>query len=120
MKFWLAIPALIVAAAVASADDVRSQPLLLHSPAPAARAMKYALLPDLMDTTPGNAADHYRRAIQNWRKDGPPRNSRRRSSARIMVSRAAQRSATRRIGAIAEAVRIDLPRSGSRDTMRTV
>ena len=35
--------------------------------------MKYALLPDLMDTTPGNAADHYRRAIQNWRTDGPPK-----------------------------------------------
>jgi hypothetical protein len=72
MMIWLATPALIVAAALASADDVRSRPLLLHSPTPAARAMKYALLPDLMDTTPGNAADHYRRAIQNWREGGPP------------------------------------------------
>ena len=73
MKHILATLALILLAATAAADDdVRSKPLTLHAPAPAARALKYGLLPDLMDTTPGNAADHYRRATQNLRDEAPP------------------------------------------------
>ncbi|HVS38251.1 MAG TPA: hypothetical protein VMS17_22020 [Gemmataceae bacterium] len=58
--------ALLVAAA-AQADDVCSKPLTLHPPAAAPRAVQYALLPDLMDTTTGNAAEHYRRAAQKLR-----------------------------------------------------
>ena len=30
--------------------------------------MQYALLPELRDTTPGNAADHYRQAIKNMKQ----------------------------------------------------
>jgi hypothetical protein len=63
--------ALLAAAAAPAADDVRSVPLTLHAPAPAARALRYALLPELMDTTPGNAADHYRQAIKNMKQDVP-------------------------------------------------
>ncbi len=35
-------------------------------------ALKYALLPELQDTTPGNAVDHYRQAIKNLKQDAPP------------------------------------------------
>ena len=48
--------ALLAAATAAADDDVRSKPLTLHAPAPAARAMQYALLPELQDMIPGNAA----------------------------------------------------------------
>jgi hypothetical protein len=72
MKHILALLMLVAAGAYAAADDVRSRPLMLHSPALVARALKYGLLPDLMDTTPGNAADHYRRATQNLREEAPP------------------------------------------------
>ena len=73
MKHILATLALILLAATAAADDdVRSKPLTLHAPAPAARALKYALLPELQDTTPGNAVDHYRQAIKNLKQDAPP------------------------------------------------
>ena len=68
----LAFALALLAAAAAPADDVRSKPLTLHAPTPAAQALQYALLPDLMDTTPGNAADHYRRATQNLREEAPP------------------------------------------------
>ncbi len=68
----LAFALALLAAAAAPADDVRSRPLILHAPAPAVRALQYALLPDLMDTTPGNAADHYRQATKNLRDEAPP------------------------------------------------
>ena len=72
MKRILATLALILLAATAAARRRPIQTPDAPCPRPAARVMKYALLPDLMDTTPGNAADHYRRAVQNWRKEGPP------------------------------------------------
>jgi hypothetical protein len=72
MKHTLSLLTLLAAGAFAAADDVRSRPLIFHAPAPAARAMQYALLPDLMETTPGNAADHYRRAIPYWKEQAPP------------------------------------------------
>ena len=62
----------LLAAAAAPADDVRSKPLTLHIPPPPARALQYALLPELRDTTPGNAVDHYRQAIKNMKQDAPP------------------------------------------------
>ena len=62
----------LLAAAAAPADDVRSKPLTLHVPPPPARALQYALLPELRDTTPGNAVDHYRQAIKNMKQDAPP------------------------------------------------
>ena len=61
----------LAAAPAAADDDVRSKPLTLHPPAPAPRALRYALLPELQDTTPGNAVDHYRRAIKNLSQDAP-------------------------------------------------
>jgi hypothetical protein len=61
----------LLLAATAPADDVRSKPLTLHAPASAARALQYTLLPELCDTTPGNAADHYRRAAQLMREVAP-------------------------------------------------
>jgi hypothetical protein len=57
--------ALIFLVAAAPADDVRPKSLTLHAPASADRALQYALLPELRDTIPGNAADHYQQAIQN-------------------------------------------------------
>ncbi len=72
MKHTVLLLALLAAGAFAAADDVRPRPLILHAPAPAARAMKYALLPDLMETTPGNAADHYRLAVPVWKEQAPP------------------------------------------------
>ncbi len=62
----------LVAVAAAPADDVRSVPLTLHPPAAAPRALKFALLPELNDTIPGNAVDHYRQAIKNMNQDAPP------------------------------------------------
>jgi hypothetical protein len=67
-----AVALLLLTAAVAAADDVRSKPLTLHPPGPVARALQYALLPELQDTTPGNAADHYHQAIENMKQDAPP------------------------------------------------
>ncbi len=68
---------LFLAAETAAADDVRSKPLALHAPAPSAQALKYALLPELFDTTPGNAVDHYRQAIKSMKQDLPPEKERR-------------------------------------------
>jgi hypothetical protein len=68
----LVLLAAATAATAAADDDVRSKPLTLHLPAPAARALKYALLPELSDTTPGNAVVHYRLAIVNMKQDAPP------------------------------------------------
>ena len=64
--------ALLAASTTAAENDVRSKPLTLHPPAPAARALRYALLPELQDTTTGNAVDHYRQAIKNLQQDLPP------------------------------------------------
>src|SRR3954464_11938874 len=74
MKHFLSAVALAFLAAVTAAadDDVRSKPLTLHAPAPAARALQYALLPELQDAIPGNAVDHYRQAIKNMKQDAPP------------------------------------------------
>ncbi len=68
----LAFALALLAAAAAPADDVRSKPLTLHVPPPPARRCRYALLPELRDTTPGNAVDHYRQAIKNMKQDAPP------------------------------------------------
>ena len=62
----------LLAAAAAPADDVRSKPLTLYIPPQPSRALQYALLPELRDTTPGNAADHYRQAIKNMKQDAAP------------------------------------------------
>ncbi|HVS39302.1 MAG TPA: hypothetical protein VMS17_27340, partial [Gemmataceae bacterium] len=68
----LALGMLLLAVAAAPADDVRSKPLTLYPPAPAQRALKFSLLPELQDTIPGNAVDHYHKAIQNMKQDAPP------------------------------------------------
>jgi hypothetical protein len=75
MKFWLRpLGLLLVATATAAADDdVRSKPLTLHPPAAADRALRYALLPELQDMTPGNAAEHYRQAIKDITREGQQR-----------------------------------------------
>ncbi len=73
MKHILSAFALaLLGAAVAPADDVRSKPLTLPVAPPSPRALKYALLPELNDTIPGNAVDHYRQAIKNMKADAPP------------------------------------------------
>ncbi|HVS38250.1 MAG TPA: hypothetical protein VMS17_22015 [Gemmataceae bacterium] len=61
----------LLAAAAAPADDVRSKPLTLHIVSPEQRALKHALLPELKDSIPGNAVDHYRQAIKNLKADAP-------------------------------------------------
>ena len=63
--------ALLVSAA-APANNARSKPLTLHVAPPPSRALQYALLPELRDTIPGNAVDHYRQAIKNMKQDAPP------------------------------------------------
>ena len=68
----VALPLLAGLTAVAD-DDARSKPLILHPPVPAARALEYPLLPDLMDTTPGNAADQYRQAIKDITREAQQR-----------------------------------------------
>jgi hypothetical protein len=70
-RIFLAVALVLSAVVTASADDVRSKPLTLHPPAPAARALQYALLPELYETTPGNAVDHYRQALRNLKQDAP-------------------------------------------------
>ena len=62
--------ALLLAAAT-PADDVRSKPLTLPVAPPPPRTLEFALLPELYETTPGNAADHYRQAIKNLKADAP-------------------------------------------------
>jgi hypothetical protein len=75
MKHILLTFALVfLGAAAAPADGIRPKQLTLYAPAPAERALQYALLPELRDTIPGNAADHYRRAIKNMKQDAPDRN----------------------------------------------
>ncbi len=71
-RILVAFALVLLSVAPAPADDVRSKPLTLHPPASAAPALQYALLPELQDLTPGNAADHYRQAIKNLKKDAPP------------------------------------------------
>jgi hypothetical protein len=65
----LAFALIFLVAAAAPAGDLRPKPLTLYAPAPAERALQYALLPELRDTIPGNAADHYRQAIRNMEQD---------------------------------------------------
>jgi hypothetical protein len=66
-----AVALLCLAAATAAADDdVRSRSLALHPPA-SARALRYPLLPEVGDSLPGNAVDHYRQAIQHLKQDAP-------------------------------------------------
>jgi hypothetical protein len=65
----LAFALVLLGAAAAPADDLHPKVLTLHAPVPAERALQFALLPDLRDTTPGNAADHYRQAIRNMEQD---------------------------------------------------
>ncbi len=62
----------LLAAAPAAADDVRSIPLVLYPPAASSRPLQYPLLPELRDTIPGNAVTHYRQAIKNMKQDAPP------------------------------------------------
>ena len=64
---------LFLAATTAAADDdVRSIPLALHPAAAPSPALKYALLPELRDSLPGNAVTHYRQAVKNMKQDAPP------------------------------------------------
>jgi hypothetical protein len=63
---------LFLAVATAAAEgDIPSVPLILHPAASPMPALKYPLLPELRDTIPGNAVDHYRQAIQNMKQDAP-------------------------------------------------
>ena len=66
---FLAFALVLLVAVAAPADDVHPKVLTLHAPAPAQRALQYALLPELRNTVPGNAADHYRQAIRNMEQD---------------------------------------------------
>ena len=62
----------LLTAATAAADDVRSIPLVLYPPAASSRSLQCPLLPELRDTIPGNAVTHYRQAIKNMKRDAPP------------------------------------------------
>jgi hypothetical protein len=63
-----------LSASTAAADGaVHSIPLILHPAAAPSPALKYALLPELRDTIPGNAVTHYRQAVKNMKQDLPPR-----------------------------------------------
>jgi hypothetical protein len=70
--YWAPALLLLAAATAAADDDVRAKPLTLHAPPPGVRALQYPLLPELRDSTPGNAVDHYRQAIKNMKQDAPP------------------------------------------------
>lgn len=61
-----------LAAATAEADDIHPVPLILHPAAEPSPALKYTLLPQLIDTIPGNAVIHYRQAVKNMKRDAPP------------------------------------------------
>jgi hypothetical protein len=75
MKHILVAFALILLGAAATpADDVHPKVLTLHVPAPSERALQYALLPELRDTIPGNAARHYHQAVKILMKDVRPKN----------------------------------------------
>jgi hypothetical protein len=51
---------------------VHSIPLTLHPAAAPSPALKYALLPELRDTIPGNAVTHYRQGLKIMKRDVPP------------------------------------------------
>jgi hypothetical protein len=66
-------PALVAAAlaAPASAQEVEPVRITLHPAAAAAPALRYHLLPQLHEMTAGNAAERYRQAIAEMKKDRP-------------------------------------------------
>ncbi len=65
------LAALCLLLAVAAAAPRPPKLLTLHPPAPVPRALKYALLPELCETTPGNAAALYRQAAREMQQNGP-------------------------------------------------
>ncbi len=62
----------LLAAAAAPAEDIPPTAFILHPAALSTPALKFALLPELRETIPGNAVDHYRQAIKNLKQDLPP------------------------------------------------
>jgi DNA-binding CsgD family transcriptional regulator len=62
----------LAASTVAAEGGVHSIPLTLHPAAAPIPALKYPLLPELRDTTTGNAVTHYRQAFKNMKQDAPP------------------------------------------------
>jgi hypothetical protein len=66
-------PALVAAAlaAPASAQEVEPVRITLHPGAAVTPALRYHLLPQLHEMTPGNAAERYRQAIAEMKKDRP-------------------------------------------------
>src|SRR6516165_1306001 len=55
---------LAAAAARAEPETIPPTKLVLHPVAPSGRALRYPLLPELRDQTPGNAAARYERALK--------------------------------------------------------
>ena len=78
MKHTITILCIVFLSATTAAaeGEVPSTPLILHPAAAPTPALKYALLPELRDTIPGNAVTHYRQAIQILKQDGPPKKGR--------------------------------------------
>jgi hypothetical protein len=66
----LALLAAALAAPAAPAQGVEPTRITLHPPAPAGPALRYHLLPQLHEMTPGNAADCYKQAIAAMKKIG--------------------------------------------------
>jgi hypothetical protein len=67
---WLALLAGALAAP-ASAQEVEPVRITLHPAAAPAPALRYHLLPQLYEMTPGNAAERYKQALAAMKKDRP-------------------------------------------------
>jgi hypothetical protein len=67
---WLALVAGALAVP-ASAQEVEPVRIALHPAAAAAPALRYHLLPQLHEMAPGNAAERYKQAIAEMKKDRP-------------------------------------------------
>jgi hypothetical protein len=74
MIFIIAALCLVVlfCAATVSGGAARSRLIRLYPSSPASPALQHALLPEVRDTIPGNAAEQYRRTLAVLKQDGPP------------------------------------------------
>jgi hypothetical protein len=61
----------VALAAPASAQDIEPTRITLHPAAPGVPALRYHLLPQLYEARPGNAAERYKQAIAEMKKDRP-------------------------------------------------
>jgi hypothetical protein len=74
MSYVRAVCCVLLASALAgpvSAQDVEPIRITLHPAAPAGPALRHRLLPALHEMAPGNAADLYKQAIAEMKKDRP-------------------------------------------------